>query len=155
MLPFASRLPSMFPKSTKVLAEAFRVLRCGGRALFVATDWDALIWHSDAPARMAAVMKSWEAHRAHPRLPRTLSERLRNAGFALDSVSVFPILNLQWGDDTYSKGLSKLVRAFVLQRGDVADADLTGWAEEFPRISNDGRYFFSSIRFIFEMSKPL
>lgn len=143
------------PDVGKVLAEAFRVLKQGGRAVFVATDWDAVIWHSDSPYRMAAVMKSWEAHCAHPRLPRSLSERLRGAGFVLDSVSVLPILNMEWSDDKYSKGLSELVRVFVRQRGDVGESDLAAWAEELPRMSSEGRYFFSSARFIFEASKPL
>lgn len=143
------------PEVGKVLAEAFRVLKRGGRAVFVATDWDAVIWHSDDPNRMAAIMKSWEAHCAHPRLPRSLPERLRGAGFVLEDVSVFPILNLEWSDDKYSKGLSELVGAFVLRRGDVSEADLSAWAEELPRIGSEGRYFFSSARFIFEASKPL
>ena len=32
------------PDVGRVLSEAFRVLKQGGRAAFVATDWDALIW---------------------------------------------------------------------------------------------------------------
>ena len=64
------------PDVDRVLAETFRVLRPGGRAVFVATDWDAVVWHSEKPDRMASVMKSWESHCAHPRLPRSLPNRL-------------------------------------------------------------------------------
>jgi arsenite methyltransferase len=56
----------------RALSEAFRVLKQGGRAMFVATDWDSVVWHSETPDRMALVLKSWEAHCAHPRLPRSL-----------------------------------------------------------------------------------
>ena len=48
------------PDVNRVVSEAFRVLRPGGRAVFVATDWDALVWHSDRPDRMALVMRSWK-----------------------------------------------------------------------------------------------
>jgi len=65
----------------RVLSEAFRVLKPAGRALFVATDWDSVIWHSENPERMALVMRSWEAHCAYPRLPRSLASQLSNAGF--------------------------------------------------------------------------
>jgi ubiquinone/menaquinone biosynthesis C-methylase UbiE len=58
------------PDVDRVLSETFRVLRPGGRTIFIATDWDAVVWHSENPERMALVMKSWEAHCAHPRLPR-------------------------------------------------------------------------------------
>ena len=142
------------PEVDKAVSEAFRLLKPGGRALFVATDWDSVIWHSDKPVRMASIMRSWEAHCAHPRLPRTFAHRLHTAGFELQDASVFPILNLEWADATYSKGIAGFIHDFVTKRGDV-DADEAGaWAEELPRLSAQGRYFFSSSRFIFLASKP-
>src|ERR1700675_353731 len=56
----------------RVLSEAFRVLKPGGRTIFVATDWDAVVWHSENPERMALVMKLWEQHCAHPHLPGSM-----------------------------------------------------------------------------------
>src|SRR5882724_5243647 len=82
------------PDVDRVLSEAFRVLKPDGRTIFVATDWDALAWFSENAKRMAAVLKSWEAHCAHPRLPRSMPYRLRHAGFGLDDAAVFSILNL-------------------------------------------------------------
>jgi ubiquinone/menaquinone biosynthesis C-methylase UbiE len=58
------------PDVDRVLSEAFRVLKPGGRTIFIATDWDAVVWYSEYPERMALVMKSWEEHCAHPHLPR-------------------------------------------------------------------------------------
>jgi arsenite methyltransferase len=142
------------PDVDRAVAEAFRILKPGGRAVFLATDWDAVIWHSDTPARMTAVMRSWEAHCAHPRLPRSLAPRLRAGGFVLDEVAVFPIVNLRWGDDTYSKGIAGLIADFVGTRGDVQADELAAWLDEFPRLSQEGRYFFSTSRFIFRASKP-
>jgi arsenite methyltransferase len=143
------------PDVDRVLAEAFRVLRKGGRALFVATDWDAVVWHSERPDRMALVMKSWELHCAHPRLPRSLSNRLVRAGFRLDGALVFPILNLQWHDDTYSKGLAGTIRDFVGRKDDLPSEYPKEWYDEFARLSELGRYFFSTNRYIFRASKSI
>ena len=137
----------------RVLTEVFRVLKPNCRTVFVATDWDALVWFSDDPKRMSAVMKSWEAHCAHPRLPRSMAFRLVNAGFRLDGAAVFPILNLQYTDDTYSKLLAQFIRNFVGNRKDVSSDDLIAWHAELERLGKSGRYFFSSNRYIFKASK--
>lgn len=138
----------------RVVSEAFRVLRPGGRAVFVATDWDALVWHSESADRMALVMKSWESHCAHPHLPRSLTSRLASAGFRFDGAAVFPILNLQWHDDAYSKGLAGLITDFVGRKGDPSSDELQAWYAELASLSESGRYFFSSNRYIFRVSKP-
>ena len=143
------------PNVHRLLIEAFRVLKPGGRTIFVATDWDAIVWHSENPERMASVMRSWEAHCAHPHLPRSMACKLVNAGFRLEGASVFPILNLQYDDDSYSKGLAKGIRDFVGRRKDVsADNLLNEWHSELERLSEAGRYFFSTNRYIFRASKP-
>lgn len=136
------------------IAEAFRVLKRGGRAVFVATDWDAVVWHSDYPERMAAVLTCWEAHCAHPRLPRSLPRRLRAAGFEVEGAGVFPILNLEWSAEAYSTGMTTIISEFVAGRGAMPREDVAAWQEEFPGLGRQGRYFFSSNRYIFRASKP-
>jgi ubiquinone/menaquinone biosynthesis C-methylase UbiE len=142
------------PDVDRVLLEAFRVLKPGGRTIFVATDWDAVVWHSENPERMASVMRSWEAHCAHPRLPRSMASRLAGAGFHLDGASVFPILNLRCDDDNYSKGLAEGIQNFVRNRNDVSAEQLDEWHREFERLSETGTYFFSTNRYIFRASRP-
>jgi arsenite methyltransferase len=150
----STQVAEYVPDVDRVLAEAFRVLKPGGRAVLVATDWDAVVWHSEKPERMASVMKSWESHCAHPHLPRSLSSRLVRAGFRVDGAVVFPILNLQWHDDTYSKGLSNLIRDFVGRKNELPSQDPKEWYDEFAKLSEAGRYFFSTNRYIFRASKP-
>ena len=142
------------PDVDRVFSEAFRVLNPGGRTVFVATDWDAVVWHSEDPERMALVMKLWEEHCAHPHLPRSMAYRLIRAGFRFDGAAVFPILNLQCDDDSYSKGLAHIVRDFVAPKKDISADDLNEWHGEFERLSDAGRYFFSINRYIFKASKP-
>jgi arsenite methyltransferase len=143
------------PDVGRVFSEAFRVLKPGGRTVFVATDWTTVVWHSENPKRMALIMKSWEAHSVHPSLPKLLAHQLVNAGFRFDGAAVFPILNLQFDDDCYSKGLTQIIRNFVSSKSEISPDDLKGWYGEFERLSDEGKYFFSSNRHIFRASKPL
>lgn len=142
------------PDVDAVLSEVARVLKPGGVAVFVATDWDSALWRSDDPERMARVLRAWEAHCAHPRLPRVLQQHLVDAGLELHSACVFPILNLSWDDDSYSKGLSVLIRDYVAAGDDVDAQSISSWYDELRLLSDSGRYFFSSSRFIFRVVKP-
>ena len=125
----------------RVFSEAFRVLKPNGRTVFVATDWSTILWHSENPRRMATVMKSWEAHSAHPRLPMSMAQRFIKAGFHFNGAAVFPILNLQYDDDSYSKGLAQIIRDFVARKNDVSADDLKEWHDEFERLSEAGDIF--------------
>jgi arsenite methyltransferase len=149
-----TQVAEYIPDVGRVLSEAFRVAKQDGRVVVVATDWDAVIWHSETPDRMASVMKSWESHCAHPRLPRSLANRLVSAGFRFDNAAVFPILNVRWDDHNYSKGLAGLIRDFVGRKNELPSADLKGWYDELAWLSETGRYFFSCNRYIFRASKP-
>jgi arsenite methyltransferase len=57
-----TQVAEYIPDVDAVLSEAFRVLKPGGRTIFIATGWDALVWFSEDAKRMAAVLKSWEAY---------------------------------------------------------------------------------------------
>jgi arsenite methyltransferase len=87
-------------------------------------------------------------------VPRSLAPRLVSAGFRFDELIVFPILNLRWDDEAYGKGLAGLIRDFVGRKNELPADDLRGWYDEFARLNEAGRYFFSSNRYIFLASKP-
>jgi arsenite methyltransferase len=140
-----TQVAEYIPDVDTVLSEVRRVLKPGGRLVIVATDWDGVIWHSGSPERMSRIMRSWEAHCAHPRLPRHLK---------FQRASAFPILNLTWSDDGYSKGLSALIRAFVSSQGGIDAESSSSWYHELSELSDAGDYFFSSTRFVFCGKRP-
>lgn len=129
------------------LAELRRVLRPGGRALVLDTDWDSVVWHTADRERHARIMAAWEEHLVHPRLPRTLAAALRRAGFEVAGQRLVPLFNPELHPDTYSANIMALIAAFVVGRRGLTDADAQAWLADLRARAADGEYLFSVNRY--------
>ncbi len=95
------------------LSELARVLRPGGHALVLDTDWDSIVWHSRDPLRMQRVLDAWEEHLVDPQLPRRLIRLLEEAGLTVELCRVVPIVSVRSNHNTYSEGMAELIADFV------------------------------------------
>ncbi|MDO8910462.1 MAG: methyltransferase domain-containing protein [Phenylobacterium sp.] len=136
----------------RALAELHRVLRPGGRALILDTDWRSLVWHSSDPARMDRVLACWDAHLADPHLPAKLGPLLREAGFSVRRTEIVPMFSPRWQPVSYAGGMVRTIRNFVRANGarfGLDDAELQAWwAEQEALIAADA-FFFSVNRYAF------
>lgn len=131
------------------LAQLRRVLRPGGRALVLDTDWDSVVWSVADRERHRRVMDAWEEHLAHPHLPRSLPRLLRAAGFTVTAHRVVPLLNVTLSADGYSAGTMELIAAFVAGRAGLTRADADAWLADIRASADDGDYLFSMCRYVF------
>jgi len=150
----STQVAEYVPDIAKFCGEVFRVLKPGGRALILATDWEGVCWHSQHPDRMDKVLQAFAPHCADSKLPRTLGARLRNVGLVVNEVSYFSIVNMDRYDGCYGEMVVPFIVAYVKEQKTVPDDELQAWSDEQALLNARGEHFFSTGRFSFSVSRP-
>jgi ubiquinone/menaquinone biosynthesis C-methylase UbiE len=131
----------------RALAELRRVLRVGGRAVVLDTDWDSVVWHVADRERHRRIMAAWEEHLAHPHLPATLPGALRRAGFRVTGRHLIPLFNPVYEQNTFSALIVETIGPFVTGRQGLTEADVDAWRADLRERGAEDSYLFSINRY--------
>ena len=133
----------------KALAELRRVVRDGGRALVLDTDWDSVVWHVADRERHRRVMAAWEEHLVHSHLPCVLPGQLRRARFRVTGRHLIPLFNPTYGQNTYSALTMETIARFVAGRQGLTETEVDAWMADLRERGAEDDYLFSVNRYCF------
>lgn len=134
------------------LAEVARVLKPGGKLVIRDADWDNLIWHGSDPNLTQRILQAWDLHLVDPFIMRTLSEKVRAAGFDIPQISGFIFNDTGFDATNASYYIAKFVAPFVVANG-ISEEDTERWLQDLQALSDQGRYFYSFTGFILSAVK--
>lgn len=134
--------------------ELSRVLRPGGRAVVYATDWDSVVWRSSDRERMERVLEAWKGHCSRPQLGSHLAPFLRDAGFSIDHVEPYSILNTQLTEGSFVYYLLQFITDYTANHNAIGPSEAEEWAEDLYTLDKADQTFFNFTQYLYHVCKP-
>ena len=140
--------------ATAALAEMHRALRPGGRVVIWDVDWATLSINAIDRERTDQVLAAWDAHLAHPSLPRTLKPRLLATGFERVHATGHAFATTDLDPESYGGFLIPFIEQFVVDNRLLDEDVAKTWGDEQRGLDQRGEFFSACIQLCFEARKP-
>lgn len=142
------------PDAERAVAELARVLRPGGRAAVVATDWRSLVWRADDDERCERIMDAYGDHCADTRMGSRLQTLFRaDPTVRLTSIEPYPVLQTAVSDGAFYSRFAKLVADYVRGHDAVPAAEVDAWLGDVEDRSEEARFLsFTQYLYVVEPS---
>ena len=137
----------------KALAEMHRVLKPGGRAIIMETDWRSAVLNSNDEVLTEKIIEAWDKAVPSPRLPARLGPLFRGGGFTSVHAEAFPLLSTDCAPDGFSMAMMMQCAEAACEQGIITKPESQDWLEEQARLGAEDAYFFCVNRFLFSAVK--
>lgn len=137
----------------RVLNQIYQVLKPGGRAAVLETDWQGSIFNTMDRELTRELFTAWEKAIPSPNLPAKLPGMLRQAGFQSIRVEAIPIINTSYLPGNYSVGMVKQLLEMQIDSGTITQSQADAYLADLKQKGEAGEYFFCVNRFLFMARK--
>ncbi|MDU8927010.1 methyltransferase domain-containing protein, partial [Alisedimentitalea sp. MJ-SS2] len=151
----AAQLFCFVHEPDRAVEEMYRVVKPGGRVVILDTDWESLIWNCRNQDLMKRAIAMLTGPYADPSVPRTLSRRLRNAGFTVTKRRSFAVLNWEMDPETYAQQTAGFIKSMMAASNEFTEGDWVEWEADQRGTDEAGEFMFSLNRFIFSAEKEV
>ena len=135
----------------RATAEMARVLRPGGRALVIDTDWSTVIVHPGDPAVVDAVHRFWLGRFANPYSGRLLAGQLTAAGLTVDDIGSQALIQPPAAID----GMLEMTNSLATADGAITEEQRAQLTADLRAGVERGDFHFSVTMFAVLAHKPL
>ena len=137
----------------KALQEMHRVLKPGGRAIIMETDWRSTVLHSLDEALTEKIIEAWDKAVPSPRLPARLGPLLRQTGFTSVKTTAVPLASNDFTPDGFSMAMMAQSAEAACAQGIITESEGQAWLEGLQQLGAQDAYFFCVNRFLFSAVK--
>ena len=142
------------PDVDAALGEMYRVTKPGGRAVMLESDWDSLVWNCADQVLMDKMLSFITSVYSDPYLPRTLTPRLKRAGFHVSGCDSFVIVNQTQDSNNMAGQYIEGIKSLAEASDRISGEELRQWLEDLKEKDRSGEFFFSFNRYVFTATRP-
>lgn len=135
------------PEPVCALRELHRVLKLGGTALVVHTDFDTQVYQTKDRERSRRICLAFADGGPNGQIGRALYGLCRQAGFQVVQPSIYTLVNTALRPNLYGYRMAQMIVEWVQGHG-VSDAELAAWWNDLMELDRQGTYFYSVNRYI-------
>ena len=125
------------------IREIRRVLRPGGTAVIIHSDFDAQVFSSTERELTRKIVHAFSDSGPNGQLGRQLYSLCVESGFVHVEPQVYPLINTSWQPDLYGYRAAHMAVEWLTEKSLVSDADLTRWLADLEQQAVEGRFFYS------------
>jgi hypothetical protein len=100
------------------------------------------------------VLTAWEDYCARPQVASALGSRCRDAGFTVEFVEPFSVLNTRLTPETFGHYQLEIVEEYVAAHDEIALETVAAWADDLRAIDDRGETFFSQTSALYGLRVP-